>query len=288
MDRRQFTFSCLGAGLGAVLPQSGIAAIAAPSTGGETSSSVSRYAEVARRDNKRHIAFLVYDGMTLLDLVGPMETLSNANFDVDFVSHNLAPVYAESRSNKRLGVLPTATFAELAQTDILFCPGSSDPLAPLQQPELIDWVAKVGAQAEWVTSVCSGAMILGAAGLLNGYKATSHWGWLDKLRYFGAKPTQARVVHDRNRVTGAGVTSGIDFGLVLLSLLLDETTAKVRQLGLEYDPQPPFACGSVAQAPTAMVAQSRSAYQAFLAQVEPQQQQLLEGYAAKLKVSIRG
>ena len=288
MDRRQFTLSCLGAGVSAVLPQTAAAATPASSVTEPMPTLVSNFTNVARSANKRHIAFLVYDGMTLLDLVGPMETLSNANFDVDFVSHSLAPVYAESRSNKRLGVLPTVTFADLKQTDILFCPGSSDPLAPLKQPELIDWVANVGAKAEWVTSVCSGAMILGAAGLLNGYQATSHWGWLDKLRYFGAKPTQARVVHDRNRVTGAGVTSGIDCGLVLLSLLLDETTAKIRQLGLEYDPQPPFACGSVTQAPAAMVSQSRNAYQAFLAQVEPQQQQLLEGYAAKLKVDLAG
>lgn len=282
MNRRQFTLSCLAtaAATSSVLLPS-VASANAP-----VASVHSRFADAPRSSNKLHIAFLVYDGMTLLDLVGPMETLSNANFDVDFVAASLAPVYAESNSNKRLGVLPTATFADVQQTDILFAPGSSDPLAPLQQPALLAWVAQVGAKATWVTSVCSGAMILGAAGLLKGYQATSHWGWLDKLRYFGAVPTHQRVVHDGNRVTGAGVTSGIDFGLVLLSLLLGEDVARARQLGLEYDPKPPFTGGSVDTAPVALVERSRDAYQAFLDKVEPQRMQLLLEFAKRLNVTL--
>ncbi|MCH1925583.1 DJ-1/PfpI family protein [Shewanella sp. C32] len=287
MNRRQFTLSCLAtaaASSSVLLPS--VASANAPVASLPVASVHSRFAEVPRSTNKPHIAFLVYDGMTLLDLVGPMEILSNNNFDVDFVAASLAPVYAESNSNKRLGVLPTATFADVSHTDILFAPGSTNPLQAVKQPELLAWVAQVGAKATWVTSVCSGAIILGAAGLLKGYQATSHWGWLDKLRYFGAVPTQQRVVHDGNRVTGAGVTSGIDFGLVLLSLLLGEDVARARQLGLEYDPKPPFTGGSVDTAPVALVERSRDAYQAFLDKVEPQRMQLLQQFAQRLNVQL--
>lgn len=119
-------------------------------------------------------------------------------------------------------------------------PGTSNVFAQLRQPDILDWVARVGAKADWVTSVCTGSFILGAAGLLGGYKATSHWTLVDELAAFGAIPTRERVVADRNRLTGAGVTSGIDFGLALLARLCGDDVAKTIQLTLEYDPEPPF------------------------------------------------
>jgi cyclohexyl-isocyanide hydratase len=116
------------------------------------------------------------------------------------------------------------------------------------------WVRKVGAPAKWVTSVCTGSLILGAAGLLNGYRATSHWAWRHHLRLFGAEPVEARVVFDRNRVTGGGVTAGIDFAFALMAAIRGGTHARLIQLGLEYDPAPPFDCGSPDKAGAELVA----------------------------------
>ena len=117
-------------------------------------------------------------------------------------------------------------------------------IAVMKDPEVIQFMADRGARAKYVTSVCSGSLVLGAAGLLKGYKATSHWAARSALPMFGAEPIDARVVVDRNRVTGGGVTAGLDFGLVLLAKLLGEEVAKMTQLSIEYDPDPPFHCGS--------------------------------------------
>jgi cyclohexyl-isocyanide hydratase len=117
----------------------------------------------------------------------------------------------------------------------------------------LDWVRQIGAEAQWVTSVCTGALILGAAGLLKGYKATTHWAWHDLLALFGAEPVQARHVIDRNRATGGGVTAGIDFALALMAEIAGEDHARAVQLALEYDPAPPFDGGSPAKAGPALV-----------------------------------
>jgi cyclohexyl-isocyanide hydratase len=114
----------------------------------------------------------------------------------------------------------------------------------MHDDEALDWVRAVGEQAQWVTSVCTGSLILGAAGLLKGYRATSHWAWRDYLKLFGAEPIAERVVFDRNRVTGGGVTAGIDFALALTAKIRGERFAQAVQLGLEYDPHPPFESGS--------------------------------------------
>lgn len=231
MNRRTFSLSCLGA----------LAAIAVPTTKAVMSADTAHASETPQADrdpNKPHISFLLYEGMTALDLIGPAEVLAGQGFSVDYVSKDKKPVYAESRSNRRLGLVPTATFSEINATDVICVPGTSNPYIQIKKNDMVEWVSLVGKKAQWITSVCTGSFILGAAGLLKDYKATSHWALAQELSYFGAKPVFERVVHDRNRVTGAGVTSGIDFGLVLLSLLLGEKAAKAKQLILEYDPHP--------------------------------------------------
>ncbi|MCA9158921.1 MAG: DJ-1/PfpI family protein, partial [Planctomycetales bacterium] len=147
-------------------------------------------------------------------------------------------------------IRPTMSFDDCRPApEILFIPGGTDgTLAAMEDKQVRDFVAKMGAEATYVTSVCTGSLILGAAGLLNGYKATSHWLALKVLKEFGAEPLEQRVVVDRNRITGAGVTAGIDFALTLTSLLKDDDYAKSVQLMMEYDPQPPFESGNLKSA----------------------------------------
>jgi cyclohexyl-isocyanide hydratase len=153
-------------------------------------------------------------------------------------------------SDSGVPILPTATFEEAPEDlEILFVPGGFGGTGPvLEDPEVLDFVASRGARATYVTSVCTGALILGAAGLLQGYQATTHWAYHDLLPLVGAEPVAARVVEDRNRITGGGVTSGIDFGLTLLARLTSDDYARGWQLGTEYDPHPPFDAGSPAKA----------------------------------------
>ena len=147
--------------------------------------------------------------------------------------------------------------------------------------EAMAWVRTVGASAQWVTSVCTGSLILGAAGLLRGYKATSHWAWHHNLALFGAEPIKARTVFDRNRVTGGGVTAGIDFALALIAAISGEDVAKTLQLGLEYDPAPPFDTGSPEKAGAATV----EAYRAAMAKAFPKREAELVEIAAGLGFS---
>jgi len=277
MDRRDFTLSCLG----------GIAAMStAAFTGNVSATPATSHQQLPADPTKPHIAFVIYDGMTAQDLIGPVEVLANSHFNVDFVWRDKNPVFAENRANRQLGFLPTATFNELQHTDILFVPGTSNPYLQMRQQDMVDWVAQVGAHAKWVTSVCSGSFILGAAGLLKGYQVTSHWALRDNLRYFGAQPVAQRVVRDRNRVTGAGVTSGIDFALQLLALLTNEQLAQATELTLEYDPQPPYHTGSPKVAPAALVEASRNGYLQHLAQIEPDSTQQLLRTAKRLGVQL--
>jgi len=275
MNRRHFSLACLG--LAAAASAGAAPAMAAHPTG------ASRPAE--REAGKPHIAFLLFDGITAQDMIGPATVLgASGRFTMDYVWRDRNPVRAESRSPAELHIVPTATFAETASADILCVPGTSNVFAQLRQPDILDWVAGIGAKAQWVTSVCTGSFILGAAGLLGGYKATSHWTLVDELAAFGAIPTRERVVADRNRLTGAGVTSGIDFGLTLLAKLCGEEAAKAIQLTLEYDPEPPFACGSPKSAPAELTAKTKAGYMAYLEQVAPDARQLLEAASKRLGV----
>lgn len=186
------------------------------------------------------IAFLLFPNLTQLDLTGPAQFLSRAGATLHYVAASRDPV----PSDAGFSILPTATFADVPAADVLVVPGGLGVADAIRDDALIAWVAAVGAEARWVTSVCTGSLILGAAGLLDGYRATSHWAWVELLPLFGATHDPARVVIDRNRVTGGGVTAGIDFGLTLLARLRGEDHARAVQLSLEYDPAPPFDSGS--------------------------------------------
>jgi cyclohexyl-isocyanide hydratase len=187
------------------------------------------------------IVFLVYPNVTQLDMTGPAQVLSRlTDARVGLVWKSRDPVQTDSG----FALLPTSTLGEVAQADILCVPGGFGCVDVMQDEEALAWVRMVGERAKWVTSVCTGSLILGAAGLLRGYRATSHWAWRDDLRLFGAEPVRERVVFDRNRVTGGGVTAGIDFALALMAKIEGEDYARAVQLGLEYDPHPPFDCGT--------------------------------------------
>jgi cyclohexyl-isocyanide hydratase len=202
---------------------------------------------------KLEIGMLVYPGMFLQDLVGPL-TMFEAlmNRDIHLLWKNRQPVGPEKPEHPGLiPVPPTRTFAECPEKlDVLFVPGGvPGTLTMMEDKEVLDFLADRGAKARWVTSVCTGSLILGAAGLLKGYRATSYWATLDVLPTFGATPVKRRVVTDRNRITGGGVTAGLDFGLDLVARLRTPEYAKAVQLYLEYDPAPRFSAGSPAKAP---------------------------------------
>ncbi|WP_084395618.1 DJ-1/PfpI family protein [Henriciella aquimarina] len=187
------------------------------------------------------VAFLVFPNVTQLDLTGPAQVLSRlGNTSVDLVWKTREPVATDSG----FPLLPTKTFEDVDRADILCVPGGFGTMDVMQDAAALDWVRQVGKGAGWVTSVCTGALVLGAAGLLQGYRATTHWASHDQLAFFGATPVKERVVIDRNRATGGGVTSGIDFGLQLVSEIRGEAHARFVQLSIEYDPHPPFDSGT--------------------------------------------
>lgn len=187
------------------------------------------------------LAFLLFPGVTQLDLTGPVQFLSRLpGAKVDLVWESLDPVPTDAG----FSIVPTSTFASLPRADLICVPGGMGIAQVIDHAPALDWVRAVGHEAHWVTSVCTGSLVLGAAGLLQGYRATTHWAWHDMLSLFGAEPVSARTVFDRNRVTGGGVTAGIDFALALMARIAGEDTARAVQLALEYDPAPPFAAGS--------------------------------------------
>lgn len=187
------------------------------------------------------VVFLVYPNVTQLDLTGPAQVLSRlGEASIDLVWKTLDPVPTDSG----FALLPTATLDDVTDADILCVPGGFGCIGVMEDDDALNWVRAVGQRAQWVTSVCTGSLILGAAGLLNGYRATSHWAWRDYLKLFGAEPVAERVVFDRNRVSGGGVTAGIDFALALTAKIRGEQHARAVQLGLEYDPHPPFESGT--------------------------------------------
>jgi cyclohexyl-isocyanide hydratase len=186
------------------------------------------------------IGMLLYPGLTLLDLIGPQTVFSwFAN------THLVWKTMDAVVSDTGIRIQPTCTFESCpSKLDILFVPGGFGQQQLMDDVEALAFLNDRAAESKYVTSVCSGSLLLGAAGLLKGYKATSHWATRDALSAFGAEPVDARVVVDRNRITGGGVTAGIDFGLVLLAKLRGDEAAKLTQLAMEYDPQPPFVSGS--------------------------------------------
>jgi cyclohexyl-isocyanide hydratase len=197
------------------------------------------------------VAFLLFPNVTQLDLTGPAQVLSRLGaVQLDLVWKTRDPVPTDCG----FALLPTATFAEVPSADIICVPGGVGVADVMEDEEAMAWLRRAGAEAKWVTSVCTGSLILGAAGLLAGYRATSHWSWRDYLTLFGAEPVDARIVFDRNRVTGGGVTAGVDFALALTAAIRGEEHAKMVQLALEYDPAPPFDAGAPDRAGEALVA----------------------------------
>lgn len=194
------------------------------------------------------IAFLIYPQFTALDMVGPHHMLTGLmGATVHLVARTREPV----RSDTGLVFVPSATFEECpADLDIVCVPGGTrGTLAAMQDEATMTFLKDRGRRAKHVTSVCTGSLLLGAAGLLAGYEATSHWATRSLLPLFGSTPVDGRVVQDRNRITGSGVTAGIDFGLTLVGQLRDRPYAEAVQLIAEYDPKPPFASGSPERAP---------------------------------------
>ncbi len=188
-----------------------------------------------------HVVMLAYPDMTQLDLTGPFEVFARfEELKIDLVWKTTDPV----RDGGGLRIMPSVNFADCPQADILFVPGGAGQVALMEDLETLDFLRNQAIKAGYVTSVCTGSLLLAAAGLLTGYKATSHWLWVSDLARFGVEPVADRVVIDRNRVTGAGVTSGIDFALTLAARLFGEDRARLAQLRMEYDPHPPFPAGS--------------------------------------------
>ena len=224
------------------------------------------------------VAFLLFPDVTQLDLTGPAQVLSRlGNARLDLVWKDRAPVATDAG----FAIEPTATFADLARADILCVPGGLGVTGVIEDDEAMAWVRAVGAESRWVTSVCTGSLILGAAGLLQGYRATTHWSWRPYLAMFGAEMVPERVVVDRNRVTGGGVTAGIDFALTLMAEVRGEAFAKLVQLSLEYDPAPPFDAGSPAKAGPELVA----AFDRRVAQLAPDREEKFRAAAARLGFS---
>ncbi|MBL4906522.1 MAG: DJ-1/PfpI family protein [Sneathiella sp.] len=203
------------------------------------------------QNNKIRIGMVLFPNLTQLDLTGPYAVLGNApNVQLDLLWHRLEPVHDATG----FVLTPTKTFESCGALDVLFVPGGPGQLEAMEDQLLVNFVRQAAVNARYITSVCTGSFLLGAAVLLKGKLATSHWMVVDQLKHLGATPIHDRVVEDGNVITGAGVTSGIDFGLILAAKLFGEETAKCMQLGMEYDPAPPFNSGSISTASNETIA----------------------------------
>jgi cyclohexyl-isocyanide hydratase len=188
------------------------------------------------------IGMLLYPGFTQLDLTGPYEILRRMDgARIHLLWKTLDPVVAEGGG---LSFTPSVTLDEAPALDVLFVPGGPGQIPLMDDSEVLHFLARVGAEARYVTSVCTGSLVLAAAGLLQGYRAACHWLWREDLALLGVEVASERVVHDRNRFTGGGVTAGVDFALALVAELAGESEAHRIQLQVEYTPAPPFESGS--------------------------------------------
>jgi putative intracellular protease/amidase len=206
------------------------------------------------------VALALYPGFTALDIVGPFQTLVDApGLDVTFVASTAGPV---SDHTGRLTLEATGSFDECPRPDVIVVPGGTADRATTPDDPLVAWIRSVHPHTTWTTSVCTGSIFLAMAGVLDGVDATCHWASLDRLADLGARPTLQRVVERGRVITSAGVSSGIDMGLVLVARLLGDDMAKAVQLAIEYDPEPPFDCGS----PTKVDPEFRDLVAAILAE----------------------
>jgi transcriptional regulator GlxA family with amidase domain len=208
------------------------------------------------------IVCFVFDGITALDIVGPFEVLQRLpDARVRFVAKRAGVVRTDAVATEggaqgagNLGLVADHGFADVLAADLLVVPGGFGTRTLEKDDATLDWIRTIDARSTWTTSVCTGSLLLAAAGLLRGKEATTHWASLERLRGYGAVPTARRVVEQGKYVTAAGVSSGIDMALTLVGRIAGADFARTVQLQIEYDPQPPFDAGSVSKAPPAIVA----------------------------------
>jgi transcriptional regulator GlxA family with amidase domain len=202
------------------------------------------------------IAVLLYDDMTALDAIGPYEVIGRLpGAELAFVAADPGT----KRTDQGLGLVADRALSEVGSPDIILVPGG-DERGPSGDGRVLDWLRTAHETTTWTTSVCTGSLVLGAAGILQGKKATTHWAVLERLAEFGAEPVSERVVEDGKVVTAAGVSAGIDMGLTLAARIAGDDFAQGIQLGIEYDPQPPFDSGSPGKAPEPILAFLRDYY----------------------------
>lgn len=202
------------------------------------------------------LGFLLYPGLTQLDLTGPYEVLSRMP---GATVHLVWKEPGVIQSEKGLALVANRGFDDCPPLDLVFVPGGGGQIDLMRDDRVLEWIAARGAEARWVTSACTGALLLGAAGLLRGYDAATHWAYMPLLSMYGARPVDQRVVVDRNRITAGGVTAGIDFGLRVVAEVAGDEAAKAIELNLEYDPSPPYGCGHPRRAPAELVEKARAA-----------------------------
>jgi putative intracellular protease/amidase len=203
------------------------------------------------------VAILIFDRLTALDAVGPYEVLSRLpDSEVAFVAQEPGPKRTDTG---HLALLADASLAEIPNPDVVLVPGGPGQAALMEDGPVHEWLRAAHERSTWTTSVCTGSLILAAAGLLEGRRATSHWTALEELGRLGAEPVAERVVFDGKIVTAAGVSAGIDMALALAAKIAGEQVAQAIQLGIEYDPQPPFEAGSPHKAPERIVEAVRAA-----------------------------
>ena len=224
------------------------------------------------------IGLLVFPKVTQLDFTGPLQVFSGVpGAKVHLIWKRIEPVPTDTV----MMLTPTITFADCPQLDVICVPGGAGINDVVNDEEMLAFLRKQAEGAKYVTSVCTGSLVLGAAGLLKGYRAATHWSAMEYLSAFGATPTKTRVCADRNRITGGGVTAGIDFALTVVSTLVDRKTAEAIQLGIEYNPAPPFNAGSPDTAPEDTVARVRER----IAQTQILRGQAITRAAARLSES---
>jgi transcriptional regulator GlxA family with amidase domain len=197
-------------------------------------------------------SILIFDGITALDAIGPYEVLRSVpGWEVEFVAKSTGEVRTDSG---HLGLSADRALADVSDPEIVLVPGGAGNRPLLDDEQVLSWLREVDRQTKWTTSVCTGSLVLGAAGLLEGKRATGHWLYLEPLRAYGADPVGGRFVEDGKVITAAGVSAGIDMALHLVGQEVGPEVAQAVQLGIEYDPQPPFDAGSPAKAPAEIVA----------------------------------
>jgi len=197
------------------------------------------------------IEILLYDGFTALDAIGPYEVLRSVpGWEVEFVAKQRGEVRTDSGV---VGLTADRSLEEAGAAEILLVPGGMGTRRTMEDEEILSWLRRADENSKWTTSVCTGSLLLAAAGLLEGKRASGHWAWLEPLRAFGADPVGGRYVEDGKTITAAGVSAGIDMALYLVGREVGPEVAQAIQLGIEYDPDPPFDAGSPQKAPAEIV-----------------------------------